>query len=289
MSSTKKEEKGTAARGGDDNVHNRRLGEMLAAVVSNPRVSPATKNVIEAAVVQMCDEAAIGVEHHEVLPAAFAAAARDLHPEAFRIVRETLLKTLDSNEDGGLIERIRAGAGAPQREADDEPRQASRQVGQRPDLAELLSAVMKHPDIPTDLHTHIGDWITSYGNPQVDEPERIRRALAEWGVPGPAGQARCGATETFPGNGAEADDANITPEDAARLAGALDDGGDNNVRAILLLCRALTYGDGEEGRSDREEMWEAIQAKLAPYLMEFGDFIRGELHKASAQLRAGAK
>jgi hypothetical protein len=167
---------------------------------------------------------------------------------------------------------------------------------------------LKHPDIPTDLHNHIGDWITSYGNPRVDEPERIRRALAEFGAgaedesaegeTGDAAAARADSLNVSPEEaakladslaGAEAGGANITPEDAARLAGSLDDGGGNNVRAILLLCHALTYGDGEEGRSDREEMWEAISAKLAPYLMEFGDFMRAELHKASAQLRAGAQ
>jgi hypothetical protein len=48
------------------------------------------------------------------------------------------------------------------------------------DLAELISAVLQHPDIPTDLHTHIGDWIASYGNALVHEPQRIRRALAEF-------------------------------------------------------------------------------------------------------------
>jgi hypothetical protein len=48
------------------------------------------------------------------------------------------------------------------------------------DLAEMISAVMRHPAIPADLHNHIGDWITSYGEPQAHEPERIRRALAEF-------------------------------------------------------------------------------------------------------------
>lgn len=36
------------------------------------------------------------------------------------------------------------------------------------------------PDIPVDLHESIGDWIISYGNPDVHEPERIRRALADY-------------------------------------------------------------------------------------------------------------
>jgi hypothetical protein len=49
-----------------------------------------------------------------------------------------------------------------------------------PDLADLISGVLKHPDTPVELHTHIGDWVISYGNAKIDEPERIRRALDEY-------------------------------------------------------------------------------------------------------------
>ncbi len=46
------------------------------------------------------------------------------------------------------------------------------------DLAELLSAVMRHADTPADLHTHIGDWLVSQPQERVDSPAYIRRALA---------------------------------------------------------------------------------------------------------------
>jgi hypothetical protein len=45
------------------------------------------------------------------------------------------------------------------------------------DLAELLSAVLLHPDLPNELNVNIGDWITGFGEPQAHEPARIRRAL----------------------------------------------------------------------------------------------------------------
>ena len=46
------------------------------------------------------------------------------------------------------------------------------------DLAELLSAVLRHPDMPADLHTYIGDWLVSQPQESIDSPEYIRLALA---------------------------------------------------------------------------------------------------------------
>ena len=46
------------------------------------------------------------------------------------------------------------------------------------DLAELLSAAMRHPDMPTDLHTYIADWLTGQPQERIDSPEYIRLALA---------------------------------------------------------------------------------------------------------------
>ena len=48
---------------------------------------------------------------------------------------------------------------------------------QHGDLAELLSAVMRHPNIPADLHTYIGDWLVSGQDERIDSPDYIRRSL----------------------------------------------------------------------------------------------------------------
>ena len=48
---------------------------------------------------------------------------------------------------------------------------------QHGDLAELLSAVLRHPDMPTDLHTYIGDWLVSQPQERIDSPDYIRCAL----------------------------------------------------------------------------------------------------------------
>ena len=48
---------------------------------------------------------------------------------------------------------------------------------QHADLAELLSAAMRHPDMPADLHTYIGDWLVSQPQERIDSPEYIRLAL----------------------------------------------------------------------------------------------------------------
>ena len=151
-----------------------------------------------------------------------------------------------------------------------------------PDLAELLSAVLRHPDIPAELHTDLGDWIVSYGNPQVDEPGRIRRALAEWadekqtagrGAKGEAGR------EGAPGGpaGGRLDElaATITCEEAGALARRLTraDLSSETYATVLLLIAAATF-EGHPGA-----VYWAAWRELLPEIREAGE-AAGRAHLA---------
>jgi hypothetical protein len=117
-----------------------------------------------------------------------------------------------------------------------------------PNLAELLSAVLRHPDLPVEIHTDIGDWINSYGCPQIEEPERIRRALADYGKGARGGSAAETKPVTSRPTGEAADGA-LSGIDAPRgLVEELTERAVNNdvdalVQIMILIGQANHDGD----------------------------------------------
>jgi hypothetical protein len=131
------------------------------------------------------------------------------------------------------------------------------QAGDRKtDLAELISAVLNHPDVPGDLYNAIGDWLNDsfHDGLSLSETWFVRRALERAAG---AGVAAAGAEEGSHAEQAETPENGdiLTPEQAAAIVGGWDTNGDEHTGDLLLLCRALALSD----RRRAEDILTAIE------------------------------
>ena len=132
------------------------------------------------------------------------------------------------------------------------------------DLADLLSAVLKHPDTPTDLERamkdHVCEWID---DSNTFGPEFLRLVLAQGkgiGTEGPTG----GAVDEGQGEGVQAP-ATARPKIAWRrveeiVAVLVPPDGDKEAHALSELIAAVAY---EEERGERDRV--AVTAIGAAY------------------------
>jgi hypothetical protein len=128
----------------------------------------------------------------------------------------------------------------------------------RVDLAELISAVLTHPDVPADLYNTIHDVIHDMPKEFMDTPAFVREQLRAHGVPiaDPESSAKKEKAEglgdaeqqLFP-------ETKLTPAQAAAIVGSWDTNGDEHTGDLLLLCRALVYSD----RRHAEDLLIAIE------------------------------
>jgi hypothetical protein len=138
------------------------------------------------------------------------------------------------------------------------------------DLAELVSAVMRHPETPNELYNSIGDWLNDsfHDGLQVSEPWFVARALqnagAESETPAEAPDATPDAADYL-----ETRAAVLTPEEARALCedfafrhgGGAED--ESDIADLLLLLTAVAF---KREMDDREGLLLAARAAFMPYI-----------------------
>ncbi len=143
------------------------------------------------------------------------------------------------------------------------------------DLAELISAVMRHPDLPADLYNDLGDRLNDlfHDGLQVSEPWFVRRALtnagAEAGAHAETPDAEAPDATPDAADYLEARAASLTPDEARALcedfafrhAGDSDD--ESDVADLLLLLTAAAF---KREMDDREGLLLAARAAFMPYI-----------------------
>jgi hypothetical protein len=135
------------------------------------------------------------------------------------------------------------------------------------DLAEMLSAVMRHPEMPDELYNSIGDWLNDsfHDGLQVSDPSFVARALRNAG----AGSEAPAGTPDAAADYLETRAASLAPDEARALcedfafrhAGGAEDEAD--IADLLLLLTAAAF---KREMDDREGLLLAARAAFMPYI-----------------------